>query len=266
MSKPFSLLHDLHCHSSLSTCCHDPECTAEAIFKQAREMGYDTLCLADHLWDADVPGPSSWYAPQDIPHVLSANARDMIPGMRCLQGCETEYCGGGKLGLAREHFDLFDFVVIPPNHFHMKNFVRPEHITTPAQIADLFMERLEEIGQLDIPHEKVGIAHITCGLIYKGGDASLVFALLEEKRMRRIFDVFAKKGTGIELNAFAFRGWEEKPEILRPYEWAKASGCKFYCSSDAHALKHYAAVGQNLPPVVEALGLTEEDRYIVPEK
>ena len=78
----------------------------------------------------------------------------------------------------------------------MKNFVRPEHIASPRQIADLFMDRLEEIGQLDIPHEKVGIAHITCGLIYKE-DPPQVFKLLDEKRMRSIFDVFAKKGDGV---------------------------------------------------------------------
>jgi len=265
MSKPFSFLHDLHCHSSLSSCCHDKSCTAPALFQQAKEMGYDTLCLADHLWDGDVPGASDWYAPQDIPHVLSADCRDMIPGMRCLQGCETEYCGKGKLGLSREHFDLFDFVVIPPNHFHMKNFVRREEITSPAQVADLFMERLEEIGQLDIPHEKVGIAHITCNLIYRE-DPPAVFRLLDEKRMRKIFDVFARNGNGIELNAFSFSGWEEHPEILRPYQWAREVGCKFYCASDAHALKDYAAVGQKLPPVIKALGLTENDRYMVPEK
>lgn len=265
MSKPFSLLHDIHCHSYLSSCCHDKKCLAPAIFQQAKEWGYDTLCLADHLWDSDVPGPSEWYAPQDIAHVLSSNCRDMIPGMRCLLGCETEYCGEGKLGLAREHFDLFDFVVIPPNHFHMKNFVRPEHIASPRQIADLFMDRLEEIGQLDIPHEKVGIAHITCGLIYKE-DPPQVFKLLDEKRMRSIFDVFAKKGDGIELNASSFTGWEEKPEILRPYQWAKEAGCKFYCASDSHSLAGYATVGERLPAIVEALGLTEEDRYIVPEK
>ena len=170
-----------------------------------------------------------------------------------------------ELGLAREHFDLFDFVVIPPNHFHMENFVRPAAVATPGQVADLFMERLEEIGQLDIPHEKVGIAHITCGLIFRE-DPPHVFRLLDEKRMRKIFDVFAKKGDGIELNASSFRGWEELPEILRPYQWAKEAGCKFYCSSDSHSLEGYASVRKNLPPIAEALGLTEDDRYIVPEK
>ena len=92
------------------------------------------------------------------------------------------------------------------------------------------------------------------------------FRLLDEKRMRKIFDVFAKKGDGIELNASSFRGWEELPEILRPYQWAKEAGCKFYCSSDSHSLEGYASVRKNLPPIAEALGLTEDDRYIVPEK
>ncbi|MBQ3575529.1 MAG: hypothetical protein IJA26_07650, partial [Clostridia bacterium] len=73
-------------------------------------------------------------------------------------------------------------------------------------------------------------------------------------------------GDGIELNASSFTGWEEKPEVLRPYQWAKEAGCKFYCASDSHSLAGYATVGERLPAIVEALGLTQDDRYIVPEK
>lgn len=262
---PLSHLHDLHCHSYLSTCCHDQKCTADAIYAKAQAWGYDTLCLTDHLWDGDVPGASAWYEPQNIEHVLSS--RPFIPAQgktRCLLGCETEYCGGGKLGLAREHFDLFDFVVIPPNHFHKKGFVRPESIVNEPEIAELLVSRLEEISQLDIPMEKVGIAHIT-GLIYREGKDTDVFRALDQNRLRKAFDTFAKRGAGIELNASAFANMQEDPEAwLMPYRLAKEAGCKFYCSSDAHTLENYALVQQNLPQIISALKLTENDRYLIP--
>ena len=265
MSNPFSVLHDIHCHSFLSACCKDETCTAENVFQQARETGYDTLCLTDHLWDSAVPGASNWYAPQDIPHVLSAKPVPQYDGMRCLLGCETEYTGNGHLGLAKEHFDLFDFVVIPPNHMHMIGFVRPEDVTTPAQMAQLFTQRLNEISQLDIPMEKVGIAHITCSLLFREGKVCDVVKLMGEEKLHPVFARFAARGAGIELNKSAFKELDEDPEnTLRLYRIAKEEGCKFYCSSDSHTLAGYQLMGPILRRVADLLELTEDDRYIIP--
>lgn len=263
--KPFSLLHDLHCHSCLSSCSGDPRCTPETVYRLAADMGYDTICLTDHLWDASVPGASDWYAPQDIDHVLSAKDAPRSDGVRCLLGCETEYVGGGRLGLAREHFDLFDFVVIPPNHMHMKGFVRPLEVTTPQQMADLFTCRLEEISQLDIPMEKVGIAHPNCSLLYSEGSIWEVISLMDEDRLHAVFTRFAQRGAGIEMNATSFPALKSDPDnCLRLYRIAKECGCKFYAASDSHSVNGYDSVGKYLPAVAEALGLTEDDRYIIP--
>lgn len=263
--KPFSVMHDLHCHSTLSACCKDETCTAEAVFAQGKALGYDTLCLTNHLWDSAVPGASSWYAPQNIEHVLQHKHFANVPGMRCLYGCETDYTGGGHLGLAKEHFDLFDFVVIPPNHMHMKGFVRPEDVTTPEQMASLFTQRLDEISQLDIPMEKVGIAHLTCPLLFREGKVCDVIRLMDEEKLHEIFSRFATRGTVIELNSHSFAELDEDPDTtLRLYRIAKEEGCKFYCSSDSHTLEGYKLMMPILRRVADLLELTEDDRYIIP--
>ena len=263
--NPFPLNHDLHCHSNLSLCSNDPNCTPEAVYKLARDMGYDTICLTDHLWDAEIPGPNGFYRVQDIEHVLQGKPAANVPGIRCLFGCETDYACGGRLGLTKEHFDLFDFVVIPPNHMHFKGMIRPLDVTTPGQMAELFTCRLEEISQLDIPMEKVGIAHLTCSLLYSEGSICEVIRLMDGERLKVAFERFARRGAGIELNAQSFKTMEEDPEAtLRLYRIAKEAGCKFYCSSDAHSIEEYAYTAQYLPPIVEALGLTEDDRYVIP--
>ena len=263
--KPFTLDHDIHCHSFISSCSSDANCTPETVYRLAKEMGYDTICLTDHLWDASVPGASPWYAEQDIDHVYEGRKYACLPGIRCLFGCETEYVGGGRLGLAKENFDKFDFVVIPPNHMHMRGFVRPADVTTPEQMAELFTCRLEEISQLDIPMEKVGIAHLTCGLMFTEGNIYDIIDMMDEARLRAVFTRFAERGAGIELNAGSFPELKTWPDsTLRLYRIAKECGCKFYCSSDSHSVDGYSMVRDLLPPVVEALGLTEEDRYIIP--
>ena len=262
--QAFPVLHDLHCHSFLSSCCEDESCTAPAIFARAKALGYDTLCLTDHLWDPAVPGASDWYAPQTPEHVLSSRRYADVEGLRCLVGCETEFgCGG--LALAPEHYDLFDFVVIPPNHMHFAGLVRPAGLTGADSMAALFTDRLDRISRLDVPMEKTGIAHLTCRLLYSEGTVAEVIRRMDEKRLREIFLRFADRGAGIELNAAAFRELEASPdEILLPYRVAKDCGCRFYCASDAHRMASLERVGTVLPRVAELLGLTEKDRYVIP--
>lgn len=261
-----STKHDIHCHSTLSLCCSDPACTAEAVYKIAEEKGYDTICLTNHLWDADVPlGDMGFYEPQTIDHVMQGKPYAKAEGVRALFGCETDYTGNGRLGLTKEHFDLFDFVVIPPNHMHMKGFVRPVDVTTAEQMAELYTCRLEEISQLDIPMEKVGIAHMNCTLLFAEGKASDVIKLMDEERLRIVFKRLAHRGAGIELNACDFGEFEtDKENCLRLFKLAKEEGCKFYCASDSHSVEDYNKVEEVLPAVIEALGLEEEDRYLIP--
>lgn len=266
-ARPFSIRHDLHCHSNLSICSTDPNCTPKAIYKLAQEKGYEAICLTDHLWDEQIPCGDDFYRAQGIAHVLQGRPKTVLPGVRCLFGCETDYDCEGRLGLSREHYDLFDFIVIPPNHMHFKGMICPRDVTTPAQMAAYFTRRLEEISQLDVPMERVGIAHLTCSLLYLEGDIFDVISRMDEARLRTVFERFARRGAGIELNAYSFWRMDENPDVsLRLYRIAKEAGCKFYCASDAHSIEGYAGIEENLPRVIEALGLTEDDRYIIPAR
>lgn len=253
--------HDLHLHSTLSSCCHDDRMTPERIADAAASLGITEVCLTDHLWDDAVPGASNWYAPQNIAHVRQNEQAARALGLRF--GCETEYCGGDKLGLAPEHFELFDFVVIPLNHMHMEGFVRPAGLRGAPAMAELIVMRLEQLTRLPIPFEKVGIAHLTTGLMFREGDVDDVLCLLDEARLLRVFDFFAKRGAGIELNVGSFLRWRARPEDrLRVYRLAKKAGCLFYCASDAHQLDHLD-VPKVLPDVIEALDIRDGERYLI---
>ena len=121
----FPIDHDMHCHTCLSSCSGDAAQSVQALLEHARRCGYTLQCVSDHLWDSLVPGSSNWYAPQDIGHVKRNLPLPHEDQVRLVFGCETEFCGGTKLGLDPRNYDQFDFIVIPPNHFHMKDFVRP---------------------------------------------------------------------------------------------------------------------------------------------
>ena len=267
--------HDYHIHTNLSSCCKDPTQTPDTILEYAVKNGYDSVCLTDHLWDSAVPGASKWYEPQNIEHVRKSLPFPKKDGIKVYFGCETEFCGGNKLGLARENFDLFDFVQIPINHMHMKGFVRPADVVSVEQMVQLIPQRLEELLELDLPWEKVGIPHLTTRHMFSEGDMESLLMGLDESRMMRIFDICAKRRIGIELNASCFEPRKDNPEIwpwkenpaawLRLYKMAKKAGCLFYCGSDSHSSNRFEmnTIKQYLTEVVEALELTENDRYII---
>lgn len=268
MNNEFPINHDLHCHSILSSCTTDEQSNFHTIVAYAEQAHYDTLCLTNHLWDGDrrYPGLYDWYAAQDVAHLKKALPKPRSESVRVLFGCETEYCGGANLALRPEHYDEFDFIVIPLTHMHFIGLTRPREVDTEAKMAELLLTRMEEIQQLPLPFHKIGIAHSTCELIFTQGDVNKVYELMDEDRLYRIFRGFAQKGVGIELNASSFETWKSAPDAnLKQYRIAKEAGCKFYCASDAHNLCEHGNIYRNLPDVVKALGLTAKDRYIVPE-
>ena len=135
-------------------------------------------------------------------------------------------------------------------------------------LAELLLTRLEELTRLDLPFEKVGLAHLNCSLVFRDGDWHQVMRLLDETRLRRCFAFYAKAGAGIELNASCFApGWTDfEEENLRVFRLAKEEGCRFYCGSDAHHPQALPTVQEWLPLVAEKLGLCAQDRYQIPER
>ena len=89
------ILHDIHTHSSLSSCCGDPKATVDAYLQKEKEMGMRLFGLSNHLWDDRVPGASSWYKYQPIRAAKEAKAalQYQNPGLKVMFGAEVEYCG-----------------------------------------------------------------------------------------------------------------------------------------------------------------------------
>ena len=134
----FPIDHDLHCHSRLSLCSNDPAQTPEAILAHAKAHGYTCVCLTDHFWDSPVvPGASGFYGPQDLAHVQENLPLPDGGAVRFAFGCETEWCGGAALGIAPEHHGAFDFIVVPPNHFHMKGFYLASDAHHPGRLSSV---------------------------------------------------------------------------------------------------------------------------------
>lgn len=257
--------NDLHIHSEISLCSNDPEQSTERILAYAKENSLKTICLTDHFWDERVPCGLDWYVPQNFEHICAAKPLPQADGIRFLFGCETEMDKNMTLGISRERFEEFDFVVIPTTHFHMTGFTIPEDVVSPQQKADFWFEKLNALLDMDLPFHKIGIAHLTCGLIDRNRDNFLkTIDLLDSDALKRVFSKAAEKGVGIELNSddMSFKDYERET-VLRPYEIARDMGCKFYCGSDAHHPKTLDGAKKIFERAVGLLGLTEDDKLVI---
>ena len=260
----FKVDHDLHIHSNISSCSYGEEQTSERILKYAKENGFKKICLTDHFWDEKIAGANPWYAPQDFEHISSAKPLPQTDGIEFLFGCETELRHDLVLGISKERFNDFDFIIIPTTHLHFHDFTITEQDNISFKTrANAWVRRLDAVLSMDLPFHKIGIPHLTCGLIAPTRDEYLeVVKEISEKDMYRLFKQAAKVRVGIELNSHALEFSDsEKDLALLPYRIAKECGCKFYCGSDAHEVEHFSHAKSILERAVDCLSLTEDDKF-----
>ncbi len=257
--------HDLHIHSRLSLCSNDPEQTPERILKYAADHGLSTVCITDHYWDENIPGAWNWYARQDTAHVKESLPLPKADGISFLFGCECEFTKDMVYTVGADKAELFDFIIIPTTHLHMMGIVSPD-ITRIDDRAALWMNRFDALLDLPLPFKRVGIAHLTCRLIFsKERERCLaILNAVPAKELERLFTKAAERGVGIEINAadMSYTACEAET-VLRPYRIAKSCGCKFYLGSDAHHPKELDAAPEIFERAITALDLSEDDKFII---
>lgn len=258
--------NDLHIHSQISLCSADSGQTNERILCYALENGMKTICLTDHFWDETVEGASNWYKQQNYGHISAAKPLPQEENVRFLFGCETELNKNLTLGISKKTIDLFDFVVIPTTHFHMTGYTLSEEEAHNANNrADAWVRRLDAVLGMDLPFHKIGIAHLTCGLMAQNREEYLeILKIISREKMKRLFKKAAELGVGIELNYSDMNfADKEKDIVLKPYRIAKECGCKFYLGSDAHHPEQLDVAKTIFERAIDLLELTEEDKFII---
>ena len=118
----FTIDHDYHIHSRLSSCSRHEGQTPEAILSYAKQNGFKKICLTDHFWDETVPGASEWYKPQNLAHIKKSLPLPQTDGVQFFFGAETDMDKFMTVGCSKEALDELDFLIIPTTHLHMKGF------------------------------------------------------------------------------------------------------------------------------------------------
>ncbi len=229
--------HDYHLHSHLSLCSDDPAQTPERMLAYAEQNGYHTICLTDHYWDTAVPGAESFdfYRIQNYEHIAAALPLPKSDKVRFLFGCETDMDKHFTLGIKKDTFALFDKVIIPTTHLHMTGFTIDPEDDASERRAELYTARLKALLSMDIPFEKVIIAHLSCSLMAPNRPVFEVLDRISDETLVDLMTAVAKCGAAVEINEEAFRYTpEELKRVVRPFRIAAACGCTMVLGSDAH--------------------------------
>jgi histidinol phosphatase-like PHP family hydrolase len=257
--------HDLHIHSSLSSCAGPLGVTQtkENIFKYAEENHFNTICVTDHYWDETVPSRAGMWKKENTAWIRSILPLPQSDSVRFLFGCEADMDFDNVIGVAPEHYDNFDFVIIPTNHLHLYGSTCRGDEGMEERAA-LWCSRLDHVLEQNIPFHKVGIAHLTDTGIMDGKGYLDVLQYISDEEYIRLFRKAADRGVGIELNFNWLATPEDEMEIhLRPYRIAKEEGCRFYLGSDSHALFRFEGMKENFQKITDLLQLDDSHKFTV---
>ena len=260
----YHLNQDYHIHSKLSLCSNCDEQLPRHILKYAEDNGFEQICLTNHFWDASVPDMSDWYRIQNYEHIAQDLPLPQSDRVTFKFGCETEMDKHFRIGIAREHFELFDFIIIPTTHLNMMGFTLDEEDDTLERRAQLYVRRFAKLLDMDLPENKIGIAHLACDLISPVWEGHIkVLDMIPDSTFIELFDGAREKKLGIELNVLIkLYSEEEFPHIMRPFVIAKERGCRFYFGSDAHNPEERVRAKADFAKIRDYLGLEESDRFV----
>lgn len=257
--------HDYHIHSCLSFCSEDSGQTTEAILRYAEENGMEEICLTDHFWDEKIPGSSEFYRGQNFAHVTQALPLPQSEKVHFHFGCETEMDRFNTVAVHKSRLDQFDFIIVPTTHMHMYDLnCDPNLPRTVKNMRDQFVARIDAFLDKDLPYHKMGLAHLTCSLLFWEEDQYLeVLSTVSEDTYARLFKKLAEKGCGLELNMERreMQSAAVSECILRPYRIARDVGCKFYLGSDAHSREDLSHAMERFNWMISALALEDKHRF-----
>ncbi len=260
----YKIDHDLHNHSYLSECSSDPAENVDFFLDYAKKNRLHTFGVTDHYWDSSVSTPSNWYKPQNFEHISKILPFPKCDGVNLLFGCETDMNWDFTIGIPRERYDDFRFIVVPTTHLQMREFtIRPEDACSNERRAKLWVERFEVLLNSSLPFYKTGVAHLACPLINNASreDYLETLDLIPYDDMERLFAKASEVGIGIELNKsdMSFKD-TEADRVLRMFRIAKNCGCKFYLATDGHHPKNFETSIEVFDRAVTLLDLKESDK------
>ncbi len=245
-------INDFHMHTAISPCAPRDSKAMDHISLASR-FGLTKIGFSDHAWDMDVPGHWDFYEEQGFDRILSIkDTIEPVEGLQVFVGCEVDMREDCTIAMLPEHMKLFDYVLIPTDHFHMNRNTPEEQVKTNEGVRKIMLDRFTAAVESVLPdYGRVGLCHPFFGGSFGDREKDILGGIPDSKFID-LFTVAAKRGIYIELNACVFRPTylplEEHKlpgEYVRIYTLARECGCRIYFGSDSHSGKVFETTHKN---------------------
>ena len=143
---------DFHIHTVLSPCAARSGLKGELgmYVGRARALGWRQLCISDHIVEDDtLPWVPAFY--RGCTERLVRESRRMAAGfdsgVEVLVGVEADMVDGDRIAASAAMAQRVDFLILPPNHFHMAEHVQPP-TDAPADVGRHAYEHMHAVASL----------------------------------------------------------------------------------------------------------------------
>ena len=242
---------DYHIHTQLSGCA-DSALSIEKIIQFQQERGLETIGITDHDY--------SYQAKVKTIQAAQTAITAAAPSIEVYFGVEAQMLEYQATSINIRLASYFDYVLMAPNHYHLRGVAQPRSFLDPRQVALHEIYMFEAAVACPITDAIVHPFLLSPEVFQFSNEELAAFGQemmrnIEEKRLIYQLDLISQRGLGIEISPKMVR--YNQLHLTEFYQRCLDRDVKLLIGSDAHNVKQLAELSL-LAPILEELGVTEE--------
>ena len=224
-----------HIHTHHSPCA-DGDMVLPAILDAAERAGYDRIGISDHCYSFDL---NSARIKELRAEVASAGEEREI---QVYLGVEAYVIRHRSASISHQIAALFDFVLVAPNHYHLRNVAKPVRMD-PRILADHELYMFEAAANHPVT-DVVAHPFVLSPRVFRVAPDRLaalsqdMMESVDEKRLVQTLDRMRERELAVELNPKFLEFGQEHVEWF--YSLCVEREVQLSVGSDAHSLDNIA--------------------------
>jgi histidinol phosphatase-like PHP family hydrolase len=220
-----------HIHTHHSPCA-DGDMVLPAILDAAEKAGYDRIGISDHCYSFDLNSARIKELRAEI--AAASEERDI----QVFLGIEAYVIRHRSASISHQIAALFDFVLVAPNHYHLRNVAKPVRMD-PRILADHELYMFEAAANHPVT-DVVAHPFVLSPRIFRVAPERLaelsrdMMESVDEKRLAQTLDRMRERELAVELNPKFLEFGQDHVEWF--YGLCVERGVQLSIGSDAHSL------------------------------
>ena len=241
---------DYHIHTQLSGCA-DNDLRIEKIIEIQQQKDMKVIGITDHDYSYQSKVEKIKAAQQAI--------KEVDPSIEVYFGVESQMLEYQVTSITIPLASYFDYVLMAPNHYHLRGVARPRSFRDPRRVALHEIYMFEAAIACPITDAVVHPFLLAPDVFQFSSEELAAFGQemmrnIEQKRLLYQLDLASQRGIGIEISPKMVR--YNQRHLVAFYELCLERDVKLLIGSDAHNVKQLEEISL-LIPILEELGVVE---------